>query len=510
MLKADERSRVLEKQMILPVILAGGAGTRLWPLSRHNYPKQFMPLIGERSLFQEALLRVADMEEVSAPIIICNQAHRFLVLEQLRELEIEPEAVIVESVVRSTAPALTIAALYVEKLLKHGQDLTLLVMPADHLVADVQGFADSIRIAAGLATESHIVTFGITPTSPETGYGYIEVGSKGLTQTTEDATCYHRVMSFVEKPDVSTAQSYLVSGNYLWNSGIFMMKPGIWMSELARFRPDILEFCRSAFLAGQSDGSFFRPGPEFIDCPVESIDYAVMEYGPGGIQSDLSGDDISCKGYSAVDLSVGWSDIGAWSAVWDNANRDEEGNVIDGDVYSESTKNSLLLARSRLLATVGIKDLVVIETPDAVLVAHKESVQKVKNIVDRIKTDGRAEQENHRKVHRPWGSYETVDQGDMFQVKRLVVNPRSSLSLQKHTHRAEHWIVVSGIASVTIGDKKFNLSQNQSTFVPQGSMHRLENEKDDLLEIIEVQTGDYLGEDDIVRFQDKYGRHEIN
>ena len=496
--------------MIRPVVLAGGAGARLWPLSRQNYPKQFMPLIGERSLFQESLLRVRGVDGLADPIVICNEVHRFLAAGQARELGAEPETVIVEPVVRNTAPALTLAALRLSGPGgRSAGDPIMLVMPADHLVTDVPAFRRAMSAAAELATAGQIVTFGVIPASPETGYGYIRTGENGGSDSAAaDGATGRRVVEFVEKPDAETALHYLDTGEYLWNSGIFMMRSGVWLSELERFRPDILEACRVATSTGTVDGAFFRPGPEFSECPAESIDYAVMEKGPEHARSAAGGSGPGCVNYSVVSLDAGWSDVGAWSAVWDAGERDEHGNVVQGDVYAVSTRDSLLLSRQRLLVAVGLEDVVVVETADALLVAHKDRVQEVKGVVDRLRADGRSEHENHRKVNRPWGSYEVVDKGDGFQVKRLIVDPGAALSLQKHHHRAEHWVVVKGTARVTVDDAQYILSENQSTYVPQGSTHRLENSGGVPLEIVEVQTGDYLGEDDIVRLQDDYGRHE--
>ena len=478
---------------ILPVVLAGGAGTRLWPLSRLRYPKQFMPLIGERSLFQESLLRVAGLEGANAPTVVCNEDHRFLVVSQARELGIDLGDIVLESAVRSTAPALTLAALRLSESGARGADRApMLVTYADQVVSDVEAFRRAVSAARGPAGDGRIVALGVVPTTPETGYGYIRA----------DARAASRIVEFVEKPDAETARHYLESGNYLWNSGIFVMRPDVWLSELGRFRPDILAACRAASAGGTVDGAFFRPGPQFEECPTESIDYAVMERGP---RADIPADG-GCTGYSVVPLEGGWSDIGAWSALWDEGERDAGGNVVQGDVYAESTRDSLLLGRHRLLAAVGLEDMVVVEMADAVLVARKDRVQDVKAIADRLRAEGRVEHEIHRKVHRPWGSYEVLDEGPGFQVKRLVVDPNAALSLQKHSHRAEHWVVVRGTARVTVDGRQYDLGENESTYVPPGAAHRLENAGESPLEIVEVQTGDYLGEDDIVRLSDDYGR----
>ena len=473
--------------------MAGGAGTRLWPMSRRRYPKQFMPLIGERSLFQESLLRVAGMDGAAAPTVVCNEDHRFLAVSQAREIGVELGDVVLEPDVRSTAPALTLAALRLSESRADGPDRApMLVTPADHVVSDIDAFGRAVSAAQGLAADGRIVALGVVPTRAETGYGYIRAGAR----TRAD----RRIAEFVEKPDAETARRYLDGGDYLWNSGIFVMRPDVWLSELGRFRPDILEACRAAAASGAVDGAFFRPGPEFAECPSESIDYAVMENGP---RSDAAG---VCAGYSVVPLEGGWSDVGAWSAVWDEGEPDADGNVVQGDVYAESTRGSLLLARHRLLAAVGVEDVVVVEMADAVLVARKDRVQDVKAVVDRLRADGRVERDSHRKVHRPWGSYEVLDEGLGFQVKRLVVEPNAALSLQKHRRRAEHWVVVRGAARVTVDDRQFELGENESTYVPPGAAHRLENTGESPLEIVEVQTGDYLGEDDIVRLRDDYGR----
>ena len=484
-------------------MLAGGAGTRLWPLSRRRCPKQFMPLVGERSLFQESLLRVAGLEGAAAPTVVCNEDHRFLVVSQARELGVELEGIVVEPVGRSTAPALTLAALRLSESWPDGADQApMLSMHADHVVADVVAFRRAVSTARGLAADGRIVALGVVPTGPETGYGYIRADRQTDSPVQDPVQAGQRIAEFVEKPDADTARRYLGGGDYLWNSGIFAMRPDVWLSELGRFRPDILEVCRTAASNGAVDGAFFRPGPEFEECPTESIDYAVMENGPRA-EAPAGG---GCTGYSVVPLEGGWSDVGAWSALWDEGERDTEGNVVEGDVYAESTRDSLLLGRHRLLAAVGLEDVVVVEMADAVLVARRDRVQDVKAVVDRLRADGRIEHDSHRKVHRPWGSYEVLDEGPGFQVKRLVVDPKAALSLQKHRHRAEHWVVVQGAARVTVDGRQYELGENESTYVPPGAAHRLENAGESPLEIVEVQTGDYLGEDDIVRLSDDYGR----
>ena len=482
---------------IQPVILAGGSGTRLWPLSRELYPKQFLPLIGERSLLQETIGRLEGLPDVAAPIVVCNEEHRFLVAEHMRQIGIRPNAIALEPEGRNTAPALTLAALILTSGSSSGAPAddgnVMLVMPADHVIKDVPGFQKALQTGAKLAAKGNLVTFGIVPTSPETGYGYIHKGSAN------DSA--FRVAEFVEKPDLAAAERMLATEEYLWNSGLFMMQPSVWLRELERYRPDIAGACEAAHAASNLDGDFYRPDADlFAACPSESIDYAVMERAGSAATADA----FSCL---VVPLEVGWSDLGAWSTLWEEGSKDASGNLIRGDVYAHpSMKDSLLISQHRLLAAVGLKDVIVVETADAVLVAHKDSVQDVKDLVAHLKAEHRPEQRNHRKVHRPWGTYETVDVGGRFQVKRLSVNPGAALSLQMHHHRAEHWVVVTGTVKVTRGDEEFLLTENQSTYVPVGVKHRLENPGTITTEIIEVQTGSYLEEDDIVRFQDRYNR----
>jgi mannose-1-phosphate guanylyltransferase/mannose-6-phosphate isomerase len=464
---------------IIPVILSGGSGTRLWPLSRELYPKQLLCLTGEKTMLQQTVGRLAELPAATAPVVVCNEEHRFLVAEQLREIDRAPAEILLEPSGRNTAPALTLAALAVQT--RYGNGI-LLVTPADHVIQDTPAFVKAVLEALPLAQSGKLVTFGIVPTSPETGYGYIRRGPD------------HSVAAFVEKPDAATARQYVDSGEYLWNSGMFMMKASVWIDEIRRHRPDILEACERAQANGRRDGDFSRVDKNaFLACPSDSIDYAVME------KTDR---------VAVVPLDAGWSDIGAWSALWQVAVQDENGNVLQGDVYAHDTRNSMLIAQHRLLASVGVKDVIMVETPDAVLVVHKDQAQNVKEIVDRLKRDKRSEHQIHRRVHRPWGSYEGVDEGERFQVKRLVVKPGASLSLQMHHHRAEHWVVVKGTAKVTRGDEVILLSENQSTYIPIGTKHRLENPGTIPLEIIEVQSGSYLGEDDIVRFDDTYNRHK--
>jgi len=463
---------------INPVILSGGSGTRLWPLSREQYPKQLLCLLGEQTLLQQTVSRLDGMEHVADPLLVCNEEHRFLIAEQLRQLGKTPADIILEPVGRNTAPALTLAAL---TLLKTAPDDELmLVMPADHVIQDNKKFHAAVREGIALAEKGQLVTFGIVPATPETGYGYIKKGDG------------NEVAAFVEKPDAETAGRYLASGEYLWNSGMFMMLASVWLDELNRFHPAMLEACKAAYEQGRRDGEFFRVNAQaFGSCQSNSIDYAVME------ETDKA---------AVVALDAGWSDIGAWSSLWEASERDSQGNVVQGDVYAHATQNTLLISQHRFLAAVGLDDIIVIETPDAVLVAHKKHAQDVKEVVNRLKSDKRSEYQTHRRVYRPWGSYEGIDAGPRFQVKRLMVNPGAALSLQMHHHRAEHWIVVKGTARVTRGDEVFMLTENQSTYIPLGTTHRLENPGNIALEIIEVQSGSYLGEDDIVRFEDKYNR----
>jgi mannose-1-phosphate guanylyltransferase/mannose-6-phosphate isomerase len=411
--------------------------------------------------------------------LVCNEEHRFLVAEQMREISITPKAILLEPVGRNTASALTLAAVWLER---QDRDSLMLAMPADHVIQDTEAFQAAVQVAIALALQDRLVTFGIVPVQAETGYGYIKRGNGNT------------VEAFVEKPDIEIAQRYCDSGEYLWNSGIFLMRTSVWLSEIKRHRADVFIACDAAIGKLQRDGDFFRIGrDEFFACPSDSIDYAVME------KTDRA---------AVVPLDAGWSDIGAWSALWATGAQNADGNVMQGDVYAHATRNSLLYAQHRLLSTVGVNDLVVVETPDAVLVAHKDCAQDVKYIVSKLKTEQRSERLTHRRVHRPWGSYEGVDAGERFQVKRLIVNPGASLSLQLHRHRAEHWVVVKGTAKVTREYEVVLLGENQSTYIPIGTKHRLENPGTVPLEIIEVQSGSYLGEDDIVRFEDRYNRHK--
>ncbi|MEO8155930.1 MAG: mannose-1-phosphate guanylyltransferase/mannose-6-phosphate isomerase [Rhizobacter sp.] len=473
---------------VLPVVMAGGSGTRLWPLSRAGYPKQFLVLSGNQSLFQQAVARLARLGNaditVDAPVIVGNEEHRFLVLDQLREQKIEPAAVLLEPMGRNTAPALTLAAL---QALESGADPVLVVTPADQTVTDGAAFTAALQQAVREATTGAIVILGITPDRPETGYGYIR-STQG-----EGAA---KVAQFVEKPDLATAQRYLSDGSYSWNSGMFVLKASVWLAALQAFRPDIVTASRAAWAARSMDAKFVRPGKaEFAAVPSESVDYAVMERCPG-----------SAFDIRMVSLAAGWNDLGAWDAVWQVAEKDAAGNASVGDVLLQDSKNTLVHATSRLVSVVGLENVVVIETSDAVMVSDRARSQDVKSIVNTLSSQQRNEHTLHRKVHRPWGWYDSIDSGPRFQVKRILVKPGASLSLQMHHHRAEHWIVVSGTAEVTNGDKVIMLTENQSTYIPLGQTHRLSNPGKVPLEIIEVQSGSYLGEDDIVRFEDTYGR----
>ena len=474
-----------------PVILCGGSGTRLWPLSREQHPKQLLALAGNETLLQATAHRVdkslvIGSGKVLAPIVVANEDYRFITAEQLRQAGVVPAAIVLEPVGRNTAPALTVAALVA---IHGGSDPVLAVMPADHVITNTDAFCAAVRQGAVHADAGKVVTFGIRPASPETGYGYIRAGEALPGQPEARA-----LDMFVEKPDAATAGRYVASGKYFWNSGIFMMRASVWIEKLGLVRPDILKACRGAFSARTSDRDFLRLGKEaFAACPADSIDYAVMEKLPAGV-----GVVIPCD--------AGWSDVGAWDALWHLGEKDHDSNVLRGDVMAVGTRDTLAISQSRLITLVGMVETVVVETPDAVLVAHKSKMQQVKDLVARLKREKRTEAETHRKVYRPWGYYDGVDAGNRFQVKRIVVNPGASLSLQMHHHRAEHWIVVRGTAEVTRGEEKFLVSENESTYIPVGTKHRLANPGKVPLEIIEVQSGAYLGEDDITRFDDAYGR----
>lgn len=475
-----------------PVIMAGGSGTRLWPLSRAQYPKQFLVLQGNRSLFQQAAQRfvrlAAEGTLVEPPCVVGNEEHRFLVLDQLRELKLPPATVLLEPTGRNTAPAMMLAALHA---MEGGHDPVLVVTAADHTVVDEPAFTRALQQAVRCAATGALVTLGIAPDRPETGFGYI-LSAPGAGRGDE-----LKVARFVEKPNLATAERYLADGGYYWNSGIFVVKASVWIKALQQFRPDIASATVAAWTTRTTDASFIRPGKaEFAAIPSESIDYAVMEKCPDSPDYDIR----------MVPLAAGWSDLGAWDAVWDVSVKDAAGNASVGDALVRDSRNTLVHATSRLVGVVGLSDVIVIETPDAVLVADRSRSQEVKQIVAQLQTSERTEHTLHRQVHRPWGWYDSIDSGPRFQVKRIMVKPGASLSLQKHHHRAEHWIVVSGTAEVTNGDQVVLLTENQSTYIPVGQTHRLTNPGKVPLELIEVQSGSYLGEDDIVRFEDTYGR----
>ena len=469
--------------VIHPVILSGGSGSRLWPLSRSLFPKQLLALAGEHSLIQDTVLRTKGAG-FAPPLVICNTEHRFLIAEQLRETNVSPQAIVLEPVGRNTAPAAAIAALMISEKEPDG---LLLLMPADHIVRNRTAFLEAVSRAAKCAQQDRLVTFGITPDSPETGYGYIRRGEalKGLDGG-------FQVERFVEKPDAATAAGYVASGDYDWNSGLFLFKASLLLAELERLEPELLAQSREALAKGAKDLDFFRlDQASFAKTKAISIDYAVME---------------RTTAAAVVPVEMGWSDIGSWEALWTTASRDEAGNATRGDVLHHGARNSYLRSEGPLVAAVGVEDIVVVATQDAVLVSHKSASQDVKRIVEQLEKSGRELHTTHRKVFRPWGSYEGIDNGDNFQVKHIIVNPGAKLSLQMHHKRAEHWIVVSGTARVTCGDKVFPLKENQSTYIPLGEKHRLENIGTEPLHLIEVQSGSYLGEDDIVRFEDTYGR----
>ncbi len=463
---------------IVPVILSGGSGTRLWPLSREAYPKQFLPLVGNDTMLQATWKRVASIAG-AAPIVVANQEHRFMAAEQLRECNVQPQALILEPVGRNTAPAIAIAAL---QALADGNDALLLILPSDHVVRNEAAFHAAVRLAADAAEAGKLVTFGIVPTAPETGYGYIKAAAgEGV----------RAVDRFVEKPNLSTAEQYVASGEYFWNSGMFLFKASRYLKELEALQPAILSACRNALDKAARDNDFIRLDAEaFAASPSDSIDYAVME---------------KTADAAVVPLDAEWNDVGSWSALWEVSDKDANGNACHGDVIALDCKDSYAYG-NRLIAMVGLQDVVVVETDDAVFVGHKDRVQDVKEVVGQIKRDGRSEAAAHRKVYRPWGAYDSIDNGARFQVKRITVKPGATLSLQMHHHRAEHWIVVSGTAEVTRGDEVILLTENQSTYIPLGVTHRLKNPGKLPLELIEVQSGSYLGEDDIVRFEDQYGR----
>ncbi|HWX33484.1 MAG TPA: mannose-1-phosphate guanylyltransferase/mannose-6-phosphate isomerase [Steroidobacteraceae bacterium] len=471
--------------LLVPVILSGGAGTRLWPLSREMYPKQLLALTSKRTMLQDTATRLAGVVGAQPPIVVCNEAHRFTVAEQLRALGLTASAILLEPAGRNTAPAVALAALKAREI---DPEATIVVAPADHVIRDSRAFQAAAEVAASLAQAGKLVTFGIVAHAPETGYGYIRRG--------EGTGPAYPVAQFIEKPPLDLATQFVASGDYFWNSGMFVFKAGRYLTELAAFAPDILAASQAAYRAAKTDLDFVRiDKAEFEKCRSESIDYAVME-----------------KTHDAVvlPLDAGWSDVGSWSSLFDALPADEDGNVLQGDVLVHDTHDCYVHSTSRLVAAVGLDDHIVVETKDAVLVAPKDRVQDVKELVARLKKSGRSETAWHREVFRPWGSYDSIDSGERFQVKRLSVKPGGVLSLQMHHHRAEHWIVVKGTARVTCNDKTFLLSENESTYIPIGATHRIENPGKVALHIVEVQSGSYLGEDDIVRFEDNYGRQGTN
>ncbi|MBF0411826.1 MAG: mannose-1-phosphate guanylyltransferase/mannose-6-phosphate isomerase [Desulfamplus sp.] len=517
--------------MIIPLILAGGSGTRLWPLSRELFPKQLLNLTDNYSMLQNTILRLNDMKSTAAPVVVCNEEHRFMVAEQLRAINVKPLSIILEPVGRNTAPAIAVGALKAldilnedsGKLIKDNSEPMLLILPADHIINNIEAFHEAVTLGSQYAAQDYLITFGIIPDSPETGYGYIKKGKileniKESEINTQEANSSEEsnknsivdkfvsnnqsngkngaavIDKFVEKPDLETAKAYIESGEYLWNSGMFMFKASLILKELEIHEADMVKACRDSVNNGKDDLDFFRLNRESFEASrSESIDYAVMEKTDKGV---------------IIPLSAGWNDLGSWDALWQTGNKDENQNVVRGDVLLADVKNSYLNAQSRLIAAVGLEDHVIVETKDAVLVAHRNRVQDVKKLVAQLKAGNREEAVSHSKIFRPWGSYETIDIEQRFQVKRITVKPGGKLSLQKHYHRAEHWTVVSGTAIVTKGDEQIMLTENESTYIPLGTVHRLENPGRIPLELIEVQSGSYLGEDDIVRFDDIYGRQK--
>lgn len=472
---------------LYPVILSGGSGSRLWPLSREHYPKPLLPLVTHQTLLQDTACRLDVIDDLGDAVYVCNEEHRYLLAEQIAQLGKHPATIILEPEGRNTAPALTLAALF---LLRQDPEAMMVVMPADHVMTEPQHFIEAVQQGRANAEAGALVTFGIVPDAAETGYGYIRRDADHRNGAA------HRVAQFVEKPDQASAESYLASGDYFWNSGIFLMRADKWLQSIGEFRPDIMAACRAAMDGGRQETDFYRlDQASFATCPSDSIDYAVMEKTDAAV---------------VIPIDAGWSDVGAWSALWKICPQDTSGNVIEGDVIAHDTHDAFLVAQHRCLATVGLDNIIVVETADAVLVASKDKAQDVKEIVKHLKNEQRAEHMVHREVFRPWGSYEGVDEGHRYQVKRLMVKPGAAISLQMHHHRAEHWIVVKGTALVTCGDQVFHLHENESTFIPIGEKHRLENPGKTPLEIIEIQSGSYLGEDDIVRFEDIYDRVQEN
>ncbi|WP_196210786.1 mannose-1-phosphate guanyltransferase [Citrobacter sp. Res13-Sevr-PEB04-36] len=477
----------MRQRTLFPVVMAGGSGSRLWPLSRVLYPKQFLCLKGELTMLQTTICRLKGVE-CESPVVICNEQHRFIVAEQLRQLNRLTENIILEPAGRNTAPAIALAALAAKR---HSPDADplMLVLAADHVITDEEAFREAVRNAMPYAEAGKLVTFGIVPDSAQTGYGYIRRGD--VCPATTDALAF-AVAQFVEKPDQDTAAAYVASGDYYWNSGMFLFRAGSYLEELRRFRPDILSACEKAMSTVDPDLDFIRVDEEaFLACPEESVDYAVMEHTADAV---------------VMPMDAGWSDVGSWSSLWEISAHTAEGNVHHGDVISHKTENSYVYAESGLVTTVGVKDLVVVQTKDAVLIADRNAVQDVKKVVEQIKADGRHEHHIHREVYRPWGKYDSIDAGERYQVKRITVKPGEGLSVQMHHHRAEHWVVVAGTAKVTIDDDIKLLGENESVYIPLGATHCLENPGKIPLDLIEVRSGSYLEEDDVVRFADRYGR----
>ncbi len=475
---------------IIPVILAGGSGTRLWPLSRKLFPKQFMPLVEEHTLLQSTLLRLQSIDQVGPPIVLCNEAHRFIVAEQLRAIDVAPQAIVLEPVGRNTAPALAVAAILAQE---QDPSSVLIALPADHHILDIDLLVRTVMQGARFALQDHLVTFGILPTGPETGYGYIRKGEARVKPEDADGPAVWQIDRFVEKPDLKTAKAYLSSGDYCWNSGMFMFRADCMLAELMTHSPPMVAACQEAVDRGKEDLDFFRLDRNaFAACPSDSIDYAVMEKTTSGVM---------------VALASRWSDLGSWEALWQAGTKDEDGNVIQGDVCLQDVSDSFVYAASRLVAAVGITGHVVVETKDAVFVAPRDHVQQVKALVDRLKERQRIETVVQKNAYRPWGSCEEMERSDRFAVNRIVIHPSAKISKQKHLHRAEHWVVVKGTALVTRGDEQFILKEDQSTYIPLGTVHRLENPGRIPLELVEIQSGSYLGEDDIERLDDAYGRH---
>ena len=468
--------------MIIPVILSGGSGTRLWPLSRKLHPKQFLYLTdNERTVFQNTLLRLP--KRLSNPIIVCNEEHRFLAAEQLREINIRPNSIILEPIAKNTAPAITLAAL---KLASDGQDPVLLVLPSDHVIEDTKAFHKSIKIATKLAENNKLVTFGVTPNKTETGYGYIETSN-----LTNSEFC--KVISFKEKPNHEKAERYLKAKNFLWNSGMFMFKASTFLDELKKFELNIYKSCKNSITSIDKDLDFIRINQNiFLNCPSKSIDYAIMEQTSDAV---------------VVPLEAKWSDIGSWNSLMDIQSKDINGNVSKGDVLLNDVKNTYTYSSSRLITVSGVSDLIIVDTQDSLLVINKNNINHISSLIKKLQSQDRIELDEHRKMYRPWGYYDLMAKGNDFQAKRILVNPGAKLSLQKHKYRAEHWIVIAGIATITCGNKTFSLAENESTFIPKGEIHRLENQEKYNLEIIEIQTGEYFGEDDIIRLEDFYQRN---